>query len=211
MNKTIQAYDEGDFLDWKLQKEKERNDKDDLPFWHDEINEFLSLVSTGDIVEIGPGPGIEARQILSRGKFSTYTGIEPALKLAKISKLLLRDYYCDVRVEIVNSTIEDYLADRKFNALVAVCSLVHVNFIFISEVLFKLRDMCEDGAYSWIVMNEREDSGLSKTDYQGKTFYFYDFDDFKKMLQKSGFKTLEGSKVIAKGGRNWQVFYLKAV
>jgi hypothetical protein len=208
MNSTIKAYDEGNFVDWRKNKDEERKSKGLPTFWKDEMDIFLSYVNEGNILEIGPGIGIEANYLLSKGDFYSYTGVEPALKLAKYCRKTLSIFY-ESRIRIVNKSVEEFDTVEKFDAVVAVTSLIHVMCIY--PVLVRLREIFDKGAYGWIVMNESSTGKRIIKSPHGYTYYFYEFDEFCSYLEKIGFEVLPESKIVERGGHRWQVYYILAV
>jgi len=208
MDRTVQAYDQTNYLEWRLNEEVERKRNGQPTFWEPELLYFLSLVSNRCLVEIGAGPGVEAEYLLNHGNFDSYTGIEPALKLANYAKRRLKKEF-GPKVNIKTLTLQQFEPRCKYQALLAICSLIHIKNI--RKALCKLRSICSDGAFAMFVMDEGRGSVKVRTNTKGMTFYYYTYAEFVELLQESRFTVLDKSGVVERAKVNWQVYYVRAV
>ena len=206
MNLTIQAYETSNWLEWRLMQVLKRTAERQPPFWETELLKFLELGASGDLFEIGVGPGVEAKALLETGVFTYYLGLEPAGKIARYAQAFLKESGFGSAL-VLQKTLEDFCTTAEFDAVLSISSLIHIKEIDIA--LDKIRKLCSKNALCMFVLNENSPRVKSHVSRDGMVFYYYTFYNFVTRLQKSGFTVLDCSSRITRAGRGWQVFYVK--
>ncbi len=163
-------------------------------YWKSEFKEFCSLVPGKKVIEIGCGPGRDAK-LFAKEKFE-YIGtdaskgmIREAHKTVKNAKFKVMDYY-DL----------DFPA-QTFDGFWAVASILHVPKRRIRKVLRSIKRVLKPGGVGFITIKEKRslDEGVIHDDRYGgvdRFFAFYAQVEFQKILEETGFSVISAHKVL---------------
>ncbi len=199
-------YDSGDWMKWKL-----KAISDTPGFWDDMLARFAQLVPpNSDVLEIGPGVGAEAEVLLSLLNKPRYYALEPSKKHAKETerRLRLAGFTPTIYRKIVEELLKiSHLNYRKFEAMVAIASLLHLRKAALPKALTDIRAKLENGAPACIVMLKGDFEGFKR---RGLWFSYYQKEELDPLLQAAGFEIIEFD-VQGDGKRQYLVYFLKAV
>lgn len=112
--------------------------------------------------------------------------------------------------QYVNSDLLRYSTDAKYDGIVMLYSLYHVNRAYHQRILEKMYGMLHDDG--WILLNIRkEDNPLKyKPDFCGQSMLWshFDYKTFKKMLRNAGFRSELLGDEIKQGSKESHLWLL---
>jgi len=115
----------------------------------EQLNKVRIIISNYDftnkkILDIGSGPGYLLEYLIENNiNFKEYTGIDPSVKLMKLSK------YYKIKIKknkkFIKSKIEDFKFKKKYDIIVIISSIHHFDKI---SIIKKIRKYAEDFIFS---------------------------------------------------------------
>jgi SAM-dependent methyltransferase len=196
MKRTIDYY-EREGKSWKR-----THSLKSLTDWRlDQFNKFKKILSSGKVLDIGCGPGIDAKMFLDAG--FGYIGIDAAGNFIKIAK---KEY---PNVGFYQMKIEDLkFINTYFDGFWASASLLHVKKVRIERVLNKIEAVCKSGAIGLISIKKGRGE---RSDKNGRFFAYYSKNGFEKILNKANFSVVdfEEKTDYRPNQPNWLIFYVK--
>lgn len=200
------VYNTGDWLRWKIEAVRKQPG-----FWNDELESFAKIVPEGaDVLEIGPGTGIEAVTLLGHLKNAKYRAIEPSRLHAKETTERLQEegYIPTVYTKGVEEIDNiNHLKYKKFDAILALASLLHLRKASLPKVLRNVRYKMKNDAVAMVVMIKGEGEGFSKK--RRMWFSYYQPEEIESMFSDARFRIVHrGEREIP--NKTYLVYYLKA-
>jgi SAM-dependent methyltransferase len=168
------------------------------------VNEFKKLLSKGKILEIGCGPGIDAKLLINDG--FEYVGIDASKESINLAKKL------NFGGEFIEMLVENLkFPKNNFDGFWSSATLLHIPKNKIEKVLNNIRKVCKVGAIGLITLKRGTNEGEEKE--TGRWFAFYEKNEFEKLLIKTGMKTMTFK--VFKDGRDgkpdWLIFLVKII
>ena len=171
-------------------------------WWLKEIKLFRRLLPRGKVLEIGAGPGRDAKALIDQGY--EYVGTDASKEVVKLAKEI------NPGIEFLQMEAErlDFPADS-FDGFWASAVLPHIPKDSIDGVLKKLGSVCKKGAVGFMAMKEgNEEKEEKKT---GRWFAFYSEEEFRQITDRNNMETI---KVVHKkeprpNSPDWLVFYVR--
>lgn len=151
----------------------------------DRLPEWIETHLKGTrILEIGPGAGILAEWLQGQGK--TVECVEPSEEMAR---------RCKARsLTVVQATFQDYPLQGTFDAVIAICSLVHVPKTEIRAQIGKIASCLPPGKMFFLAMIEGVGEGLEETETDFPRFFArYQKEELLALVEKD-FSLLEFGK-----------------
>lgn len=130
---------------------------------------FLKVFSGKSILDIGCGPGRDLKYFGSLGY--DITGLEPSPVLAKFAK----NYSS---AEVIESSIQNLIIDRQFDAVWACASLLHVPSNELEQAFNKIAQVTKCGGVIYCSFKHGDFEG----ERNGRFFNFRTLDSLKKVL-----------------------------
>ena len=163
---------------------------------------LIKLVPSGKLLEIGTGPGRDAKVFIKHFGINNYTGIEPAKGLIKIA--LKRN----PKVKIQNENVYEMdVPDKYFDAFWSSAVLIHIPKNKINRVLKKIKRAMKKGSYGYIsVMEGNVDMEEGRTD---RFFSLWGQEEFEKELSVAGFKIYKKRRIVRSKGSPWLAYLVK--
>jgi len=168
--------------------------------------EFKKLLPKGNVLEIGCGPGIDARKLIDAG--FDYIGIDASEEFVKLAKKI------NPNINFLTMPVEKLdFPKNTFDGFWTSATLLHIHKKNINIILNKIREVCKTGAIGFISLKEGE--GEIEENETGRWFSFYKSEEFKKILIKNGMEIIE-FKVFKDRRKNkpdldWLMFYIKVI
>ncbi len=168
------------------------------------VSKFKKFLSNGKILEIGSGPGIDAKKLVKAG--FDYIGTDASEGFVKLAKEINPD------INFIKMTVEKLSFPRNtFDGFWTSATLLHIPKNKINNVLNKIKKVCKKGAIGFISLKEGE--GEIEEKETGRWFSFYKKNEFEKILRENGFEEIYFK--IEKDGRerkpDWLLFWVKKV
>ncbi len=149
-------------------------------YWSKELALFQKLLPDGTVLEVGCGIGNEA--LLLREMGYGYVGTDISLGMLSIAKSRYPEgnFACqDLRVPGLSP---------KFDGLLAIASLLHLDKAEIVSSLAVLRDQLRQGGIGLITLKE----GVgTEVDNKGRFYSYYSVEEMAKCLVEAGFNLLD--------------------
>jgi len=176
-------------------------------FWLKELKLFKKIIQGRKILDIGCGTGRDALFFTKSG--FKYIGIDASREMLKIAKM---------RIKNGNFMVMDFYKLRfpleTFDGFWAAASLLHIPKRNLPLVLRTIKNITKRNGIGFISIKRKteiEDGIINFQRYGGTKFYFsyYDKDEFKQILEKSGFKVLRTYNRKGKG--NWICYFVRNI
>lgn len=135
---------------------------DQIPFKEILPSLLLNYCQGRQLLEIGSGPGALALWLQKNGY--NVTCLEPAENLAELA--------IEKGLNVHTSTIQKFNADRKFDAIVAISSLIHVPKKELPHQIEKIANMLTADGTLFVSFIQGENEGLDDPTRSGKFRYF---------------------------------------
>jgi len=166
------------------------------------VNEYKKLLSNGKILEIGCGPGLDAKLLIGSG--FDYTGTDASKEFIKLAKKLNPNAkFTEVSIENLN------FPKNTFDGFWSSATLLHIPKNEINNALEKIKKVCKVGSIGLITLKEGVGEGEEKE--TGRWFSFYKKGEFEEILNQNGLKTIRFKifKDQRKNKPNWLIFFVR--
>lgn len=166
------------------------------------VKEFKKILSNGKILEIGCGPGLDAKNLIQNG--FDYVGIDPSKEFIKMAEDL------NPNRKFIKMSVEKLkFPQNSFDGFWSSATLLHIPKNKMNIVLEKIKNVCKVGSVGLITLKEGIGEGEEKE--TGRWFSFYKKDEFEEILNKNGIKTIkfEIFKDWRENRPDWLVFFVK--
>lgn len=178
-------------------------------FWVEEFAFFKKNISGNKVIDIGCGAGRDA-SVFVENNFD-YTGIDASAGMLKVAaeRVLLGKF-------IKSDFSSIGFSEGFFDGFWAAASLLHVPKKEIFNVFRELKRITKVGGIGFISVKEKNgiDEGLIQENKYGgisRYFSFYTKDEFKKLLEESGFTVLKIMTHMENDEQktNWLCYFVK--
>lgn len=168
------------------------------------VLKFKKFLIDGKILEIGSGPGIDAKKLVDVG--FDYVGTDASEEFVKLAKELNPD------IKFLTMSIEELdFPKNTFDGFWTSATLLHIPKNKIDLVLKKIKNVCKIGSIGLITLKEGQ--GEIEEERTGRWFSFYKRQEFEKILKANGFEIIDFEKL--KDWReekpDWLLFYVKII
>lgn len=178
-------------------------------FWLEEYKKFADYLPSGKILDIGCGAGRDSVWFTQNGyEFTGFDASENMVRLAKEknpkAQFLQADFY------------SFNFPPALFDGFWCACSLIHVPKSKVGDVLLRVKTALKQGAIGFIAV--KEGKGERDMEWQNsghiRHFIYYQDEELRSILEKSGFQILEQHRRTPKDeGQDgtFLVYYLKTL
>lgn len=150
---------------------------------------FLKYLLGHTILEIGSGAGALAEWFVERGY--QVTCLEPAQQLAMRAEVK--------GLSVIQTTIQNFSTDQKFDNIVAISSLIHVPKTDLSNQIKKIAGLLNPTGLFVVSFIEGEDEGFEDPTNVGKVRYFAKWTKLElEQLSSPYFTPLENHRIYNK-------------
>ncbi len=184
------------------------SEHDTSDFWKDELDLFQKYLPKGKILEIGCGGGRDAKELIARGY--NYIGTDVSEGFVKEAKARLPN-----TIFLVQSAY-DLKFKNEFDGFWSSATLLHIPHNRINEALKSINKTLKPGAIGFISI--KQGIGEQVFDEQlhdgtpiSRFFSFYQPDEFKEILLKNGFETLDSKIRPISVRTTWLIYIVKAI
>jgi ubiquinone/menaquinone biosynthesis C-methylase UbiE len=157
---------------------------------------------SGSVLEIGSGAGNDASSLLEMGY--DYTGTDASSGLIEVArKRNPQATFINVNADELN------FPEKSFDGFWAAAVLLHIPKENIDNVLQSIKKQVREGGIGFISLKEGE--GEEEDKKTGRWFSYYKEDEFKEVLLRNGFETVEvENKTENREGRpDWLAFLVR--
>lgn len=168
------------------------------------IKKFKKLLSNGKILEIGCGPGLDAKNLIENG--FEYVGIDNSKEFIKLAKKN------NPKAKFIKMSAEKlFFLKNTFDGFWSSATLLHIKKNKIIKTLEKIKKICKPGAIGLITLKQGVSEGEEKE--TGRWFAFYTKNEFEEILEKTGFEIIEVDifKDWRKNKPDWLIFWVKVI
>ena len=177
-------------------------------FWIDEFNIFKKLLLGKKILDIGCGAGRDAILFTIRGY--DYLGIDDSSGMLRVARLKAP------KAKFKKANFYSLDEFRNFDGFWAAASLLHAPKNKIVPILKSIRNTITDNGVGFIALRLKTDKIdeqiVPNKKYNSATrfFAYYTKSEFKKLLEKSGFRVLKMTeKLELPDNKIWLCFFVK--
>lgn len=149
-------------------------------YWSQELARFQELLPQGSVLEIGCGTGNEAILLQSMGY--DYTGLDLSIGMLSIAK------HRSPEAKLVCQDLRLSAIDRKFDGLIAIASLLHLEKEELTPALATLRRQLRSDGIALISLKEGQDCEI---DSKGRFFSYYSIEELSRHLNDAGFNLID--------------------
>ena len=167
-------------------------------FWKDEMRNFEALLPSGSVLEIGPGGGKDAAELIAFGY--RYTGADASAGLLRVAQER------NPRATFVLVNVYDLDFSRKFDGFWAAASLLHIPKSRIPEALQRIRINVRKGGIGFISLKQGDGEGPDEK--TGRWFSYYQAGEFEQKLEAAGFRTVKLGELAASKD-TWLTFLIR--
>ena len=167
-------------------------------FWKDEMREFQALLPSGSVLEIGPGAGKDAAELIALGY--QYTGADASAGLLKVAQGR------NPGARFVLANVHSLDLSRRFDGFWAAASLLHIPKSRIPDALQRIRTNVRKGGIGFISLKRGDGEGPDEK--TGRWFSYYQADEFEQILEAAGFRTVESGE-LATSKDTWLTFLIR--
>lgn len=198
VEQTIATYD-------KIAKQWNR-DHYNPNFWAEEFRIFQGFVKGKKVIDIGCGTGRDAVLFVNAG--FDYTGIDASVGMLEEARK---------RIPTANFVLMDFsnldFPDETFDGFWASASLLHSSKDKVGQVLQNIRKVLKPNGVGFISLKEKKlvDDEMVKDEEYGngeRYFVFYEMEEFKKILEESGF-TVVRADIHRMGNLSWLCCFVR--
>jgi SAM-dependent methyltransferase len=149
-------------------------------YWSVELARFQELLPQGSVLEVGCGTGNEA--ILLRNMGYDYLGTDLSLGMLSVAQSRCPE------ANFVCQDLRSLSLDKKFDGLVAIASLLHLEKDEITPALNSLRQQLRSGGIGFLTLKEGENTEI---DGKGRFYSYYSPEELAQYLVDSGFDIVD--------------------
>ncbi|TSC89420.1 MAG: type 11 methyltransferase [Microgenomates group bacterium Gr01-1014_5] len=177
-------------------------------WWSEEIAKFKGYLPTGKIIEVGSGGGRDAKELVEAGYGYVGTDVSSGL-LVEAKKL-------NPGVAFLNQSVYELdFPDNSFDGFWASAVLLHIPKNRIDEALQSLGRVVRDKGVGFISVKQGEGERMEFEEAHApsvhqRLFSYYSEDEFKDVLLRNNFTTLEFYLKPSGGKTTWLVFFVQA-
>ncbi len=139
------------------------------------------------ILDIGCGPGNNAKILLEQDESHKITGIDLSAEMINIAKDIAPQ--CKFKVQ----DIREINPDQKYDAIIASFCIVHLSDNETNTLIPKISKMLKENGSLYLSYMEGNKSGFETTSFSDDDIYFNYFkrDDIIKLLSENSIETIE--------------------
>ncbi len=173
-------------------------------YWQKQFTNFQNLLPTGQILDVGCGPGRDAEFFLGAGY--KYVGIDISSELlAEATQHFPQATFQEM------SMYELDFPDHSFDGFWAAASLLHIPKDRLSKVLEGIARVVKSGGIGFIAVKAGEGESFV-TDAETRTerfFAFYGDDEFRKYLA-TDYEILDYARLVhPKDQKDWLLYWVR--
>lgn len=175
-------------------------------FWREEFEFFKNLIHGKKVIDIGCGAGRDAVLFVNAG--FDYMGIDASAGMLEEARK---------RISTANFVLMDFnkidFPDETFDGFWASASLLHSPKDKVGQVLQNIRRVIKSDGIGFISVKEKKlvDEEMVKDEECGNSeryFVFYEMEEFKKILEASGFAVVRAD-IHRMGNLNWLCYFVR--
>lgn len=166
--------------------ERYRNTRGNL-IMYDVIEKFENMMVGKDLLEIGSGPGRDARVFVDRGYH--VTGLDFSEGLTKIAREFVPE-----ATFVVADMYDLPFEDSSFDGVWSCATLHHLTKMDLPHVLAEIYRVLRPGAPGYISVKQGEGERVEyekEFDEMGRFFSYYQEGEFRTYLEKAGFEIVD--------------------
>lgn len=168
-------------------------------YWQTEMARFHELLPGRKVLEIGSGAGTDAAALMAMGY--DYTGTDASKGLLQVARKR------NPTARLLNVTVHDLdFGVEKFDGFWTAATLLHIPKTRIDEALVRIKGVIKPGGVGFISLKQGE--GEKTSIETGRWFAYYGEAEFREVLGRSGYKTVE---VQVRPGEEdtWLAFFVR--
>lgn len=163
---------------------------------------LIKLFPSGKVLEIGTGPGRDAKVLIKHFGLENYTGVEPAEGLLKMA--LKRN----PKAKILNEDVYSMkVPSNFFDAFWTSAVLIHIPKKKMQDVLLKIKKAMKKGAYGYVSMLEGNQDMV-----EGRSERFFSLwgqEEFEIELNEAGFEIFSKRIIRSKKSTPWLAYLVR--
>ena len=174
-------------------------------FWLPELDQFQKYLIKGEVLEIGSGAGVDAKELISRGY--EYTGTDISLGLINEAKKR------NPNAQFIHESVYELnFPEGSFDGFWVVAVLLHIPKSKIDGALQKIHFVTKSNGIGLISLKKGAGEKMIEDSFKDKKFRrlysFYSLNEFSEILKKNKFDIL--SSYIRKSTKDtWLIYFVK--